>query len=248
MKTSFLARFILITLGTVASAQAETALQFHGAVMLEKMIHPVAAAVGAAHGVKLEFVANGAGRGLADLAAGKADVAMLAGDLSDFAAQINEKAPGSIDPAKLKLFPIVEVPAVMIVHPSNPVPALTLEQIRGIYSGKVTNWKELGGPNLPVVIIIAAPTDGVRSVVTKFVMHDTPYAASARLIQLSTDMLKVVAQVPGAVACVSSRLVGPEVRAIKPAQPILVPYALVTNGEPSEALKNVISDLQLRLN
>jgi phosphate transport system substrate-binding protein len=41
----------------------------------------------------------------------------------------------------------------MVVHPSNPVENLTVEQIKGIYSGKITNWKELGGPDKAIVII-----------------------------------------------------------------------------------------------
>jgi phosphate transport system substrate-binding protein len=39
------------------------------------------------------------------------------------------------------------------VHPSNPVGALSIEQVRNIYMGKISNWKELGGPDMPIVVI-----------------------------------------------------------------------------------------------
>ena len=39
---------------------------------------------------------------------------------------------------------------VFIVNKNNPVSDITIDQIRGIYSGKITNWKELGGKNIPI--------------------------------------------------------------------------------------------------
>lgn len=247
MNTRLLLTFSALALSAAVRLSAETTLHFHGAVMLEKMIRPVAGEIGAAHGAKLEFVPNGVGRGLSDLAAGKAQVAMFAGEVSYFAAQVNEKAPGSVDAAKLRLFPLVNVPAVLIVHPSNPVASFTPEQIRGIFGGTITNWKQLGGADLPIVAVIAAPTDGVRSVVTQLIMGNVAYAPSARVIPLSPDTNKVVAQIPGAIACISARNVVPEVRAVQPSLPIPVPYGLVTLGEPVEPLKGVIADLQARL-
>lgn len=41
----------------------------------------------------------------------------------------------------------------IIVHPSNPLRNLTIEQIRNIYTGKIKNWEELGGPDSPIVVI-----------------------------------------------------------------------------------------------
>lgn len=229
------------------SAQAQTSLRVAGATTLEKMIKPLAAEVGKAHNVSIELVPNGAGRGLEDLIAGKAQVAMFAGSLANFAAQINEKAPGTVDPARLKMHQLFEMPAVIIVHPSNSVTMLTPGQIRDLFSGKTTNWKELGGPNVPVVIVIPAPSDGIRSVVTEKIMQGTAYTASARTMQTAPDMNKVVAQVPGAVAFMSAKNAAPGVRVVQPTQPILVPFSLLTLGEPAEPLGAVIADLQTRL-
>jgi len=236
-----------LALATIATVQAQTTLRFQGAAALEKMIRPLVAEVGAAHGAKLELAPNSTGRGLSNLAAGKAEVAMFAGELNYFAAQANETTPGSIDTTKLKVFPLGAVPAVIIVHPSNLIATFTNEQIRGIFSGKIGNWKDLGGADLPIVVALAGPNDGVRSVVTLAIMQAAPYAPAARITQNAPDLNKVVAQIPGAVSFMSVKNVAPEVRAVPPAQPILVPYALITLGEPAEPLKAVIADLQARL-
>jgi len=245
-----LLRYLPLAIGTcalVGSLSAQTPLRFAGATTLEKLIKPLAAEMGKAHNVTLELVPNGTGRGLEDLVAGKAQVAMFAGSLATFAAQINGKTPGMIDPAKLKVHALFEMPTVIIVHKSNPAAALTPEQIRGLFSGKIANWKEIGGPDAPVVVVIPSPSDGIRSVVTEQVMQGTAYSATARVMQTSPDLNKVVAQVPGAVAFMSEKNASPEVRAIKLVQPIIVPFSLITVGDPAEPLKSVIADLEARL-
>jgi phosphate transport system substrate-binding protein len=247
MKSPYVFFAATVTVAFVLPVQAQTALRFVGATTLEKSIRPLAAEIGKAHNATIELVPNGAGRGLEDLVAGKANVAMFAGSLDYFAAQINEKTPGAVDPARLKLHPLFEMSAVVIVHPSNRVPSLTPEQIRGLFSGRIANWSEVGGPNLPVVVVIPSPSDGVRSVVVEKVMQGSAFAASARVMQTAPDMNKVVAQLPGAVAFMSEKNASPEVRAIKPAQPIVVPFSLITLGEPAEPIKGIVADLQLRL-
>ncbi|MCI0471342.1 MAG: substrate-binding domain-containing protein, partial [Candidatus Aminicenantes bacterium] len=56
-----------------------------------------------------------------------------------------------------EILPVTHVVAfdgiALSVHPSNPVKGLTLDQVKNIYLGKIKNWKELGGPNMPIVII-----------------------------------------------------------------------------------------------
>lgn len=53
---------------------------------------------------------------------------------------------------------------VVIVHPSNKVQSLTLEQVRGIFSGEITNWSELGGNRTPIQVVEFAENSGTASV------------------------------------------------------------------------------------
>jgi phosphate transport system substrate-binding protein len=56
-----------------------------------------------------------------------------------------------------EILPVAHVVALdgiaMIVHPSNPVAKLSMDQVKNIYLGKIRNWNQLGGPNTPIVII-----------------------------------------------------------------------------------------------
>lgn len=58
----------------------------------------------------------------------------------------------------------------VVVHPSNPIKGLTRGQLRGIYSGKVTNWKDVGGPDAPIVVISRDTSSGTYEVFNEKVM------------------------------------------------------------------------------
>ncbi len=60
----------------------------------------------------------------------------------------------------------------VVVHPSNPVKQLTLSQLCAIYSGKVTNWKAVGGPDKKIVIISRDTSSGTYEVFHKLVLQD----------------------------------------------------------------------------
>src|SRR6185369_3983705 len=112
MNTRSLLAILALTLGTTASLRAQTALRFSGAITLDKLIKPLAGEIGAAHHATLELAPNGTGRGLEELVAGKASVAMFAGDLTYFANMLNAAKPGAVDVAKLKTFPLFTIKSV----------------------------------------------------------------------------------------------------------------------------------------
>ena len=63
---------------------------------------------------------------------------------------------------------------VFVVNQDNPVDSLTLEQIVGIYTGKITNWKEVGGEDLPIIAYQREPNSGSQNLMEKMVMKGTP--------------------------------------------------------------------------
>ena len=63
---------------------------------------------------------------------------------------------------------------VFLVNEANPVDNITTEQLRGIYSGEITNWKELGGEDAPIVPLQRNEGAGSQALMKKLVMGDTP--------------------------------------------------------------------------
>ena len=71
---------------------------------------------------------------------------------------------------------------VVIVHPSNPVQGLTLDQVRGIYAGKIRNWKELGGPDQAIVVISRDTNSGTYESFNTLVMGKDKIAGNVEYV------------------------------------------------------------------
>ena len=74
---------------------------------------------------------------------------------------------------ELEMVPIGSDAFVFIVNDSNPVNNITIEQIRGIYSGEIKNWKELGGKDIPIAAMRRNKNSGSQTALEK-IMGDTP--------------------------------------------------------------------------
>lgn len=74
---------------------------------------------------------------------------------------------------RVEQIPIAREGFVFIVGRDNPVDSLTVEQIKGIYSGKITNWKEVGGDDVPIIAYQRNIDSGSQNYMTAF-MGDTP--------------------------------------------------------------------------
>ncbi len=82
---------------------------------------------------------------------------------ADIAGSARGKYARRVEEANLEFAPIALDAAVLITHPKNPVRSLTLKQVHDIYFGRITNWKDLGGPDKEINLYgIAAPLDGVE--------------------------------------------------------------------------------------
>lgn len=67
----------------------------------------------------------------------------------------------------------------IVVHPSNPINNLSLEQIKDIFSGKINNYKEVGGPDRRIVLVEREDGSGTRSMFKSFVMNNTDVSERA---------------------------------------------------------------------
>jgi phosphate transport system substrate-binding protein len=83
---------------------------------------------------------GGSSRGVADTRQGLADIGMVSRAMKD-----EEK--------DLHAFPVARDGVGIILHKENPVRALTDEQVVAIYTGKITNWKEVGGKDAPIIVV-----------------------------------------------------------------------------------------------
>ncbi|WAM33855.1 phosphate ABC transporter substrate-binding protein PstS family protein [Caldicellulosiruptor morganii] len=104
----------------------------------------------------------------------------------------------------------------VIVHRTNPVPNLTIDQIRDIFSGKIKNWKDVGGKNSPIVVVTREEGSGTRGAFEEIVMGKNARITDSAIVQPSTGAVKTtVSQDENAIGFISIGAMDSTVKGIK---------------------------------
>jgi phosphate transport system substrate-binding protein len=105
--------------------------------------------------VRISVTGGGSGTGIAAMINGTVDIANASRAMKN--EEIAAAEGNGITPVK---FVVARDAIAVVVHPSNPVDNLTLSQISDIYTGKITNWQELGGEDRPIVLLSRESNSG----------------------------------------------------------------------------------------
>lgn len=147
------------------------------------------------------------------------------------------------------IFPVAHVVAMdgvcVVVHPSNPVKQLTKAQIRDIYRGKIKNWSQVGGSNMPIVVVSRDTSSGTYETFHKLVMEKQKMASHVEYVNANPQAYARVKTTRGAVGYVGLGFVDTNVKALKidgimPSRktiargvyPVTRPLYMFTNGYP----------------
>ena len=91
----------------------------------------------------------------------------------------------------------------VIFNEDNPVRGLTLDQLRDVYAGRITNWSQLGGPDLAIQLVNRDEASGTRAAFRSIVMRDAPFDRSAAVLPGTGQVRDVVSRTPGAIGYIS---------------------------------------------
>lgn len=173
-----------------ATAFADTQITAVGSTALLPLVKQSATDYSTKHpDVKISVSGGGSYVGIAQASSGAADM----GD-SDVVAPGNS---GLVD------HKVAVVPFAVAVNPAAGVNNLTAAQIRGIFSGRITNWKQVGGQDQQIVVINRPRTSGTRAVFTATVMGVSKISETGLTEDSSGAVVTMVGSTPGAVTYVS---------------------------------------------
>ena len=221
------------------SACAET-VSMHGATtVLNMVVTPHRAAVEKATGHTLAIVGNATGKGLVDLSDGKAEIAMVSEPM-EIALSAAQLAGKSIDPKTLQFYEIRKDEIVFVVHPSNSVSSLSWEQLSDIHTGKITNWKQVGGKDQAIVVYSDATTGGTRAMVKKLVMNGKEYASNVKALISVARVAESVPKDENGIGGVGRGFVDASKLKVIQTNKLERPLGFVTLGAPSPKAKQVI--------
>ncbi|MEW6400463.1 MAG: phosphate ABC transporter substrate-binding protein [Chloroflexota bacterium] len=210
--------------------------------------------------VRISVTGGGSGTGIAALINGTVDIANASRQIKD--EEISEAQAQGIDPVE---FIIARDAIAVIVNPENPVSELTLQQISDIYSGKISNWSEVGGEDRPIVRLSRETNSGTHVYFLETVLRlgdsdsKTLFSMDTLLLPSSEGIVAEVRQNPNAIGYDGLGYVPEDLKMIAIAEeeggayvlpaietvndktyPIARDLYMYTNGEPTGVTKEYL--------
>lgn len=105
----------------------------------------------------------------------------------------------------LEQLPVAVDGVAVVVHPTLQVPGLTVDQLQQIYQGKITNWNQVGGPNLPITPFSQHPKDGDTVIFSAHNGRQQPFGSKVKYTYSTTEALRQLSQTPGGLYYASAR-------------------------------------------
>lgn len=174
-----------------------------GSTSMEKVINSLGESFMAMNkDVKFTYNPTGSGSGIQAVSEGRCDIGLSSRALKD-----DEKASGLVET-------VVALDGIaIVVNPENPVSDLDIDTIAKIYTGEITNWKDVGGNDTEIVLIGREAGSGTRDGFES--ITDTKDACQYRQELTSTgDVINTVSQNPDAIGYASLSAVGDSVKAL----------------------------------
>ncbi|MCE5191749.1 MAG: phosphate ABC transporter substrate-binding protein [Actinomycetia bacterium] len=216
--TLVVAALFLLMLVALSGCSGETSPQNKLIVTGSTTIQPIAEVAAeefhAAHPLDDVLVSGvGSSAGIENVSSGTSDIGTSSREIND-----EELKLGLVDS------PIAYDAIAVIVNPSNPVSSLSKAQIKQIFQGKITNWSDVGGPDLAIGLVNRDEASGTREAFDKIVLDKERFDPTAVILPGTGQVRSVVAQEPRAIGYISLGFVTDDVKALA-----------IDGIEPSEA-------------
>ena len=238
--------------GASMSAMAAGSVNVNGSTTVLPVMQQVSEAFMAQNkDITVTISGTGSGNGIKALRDNMTDVAMSSRDL---------KAKEVTDFEKLGMKPVkvaVALDAIIpVVSPKNGVGALTMEQLRDLFAGKIKNWMEVGGADAPVVVVGRDSSSGTFECWQELVMGKVRVSPRALLQSSSGGVVQAVSTNPNAIGYIGvgyldSQIKGLTVNGVKPGAetakdrtwPISRELYLFTSADAQGAMKSDVKKL-----
>lgn len=177
--------------GGNTTAQTGTRLLLSGSTTMAPLMTEVAKRFQALHpGVQIEVRMGGSGRGVSDAREGRADFGMVSRSLGE-------------SESDLYSMPIARDGVAIIVHRDNPVASLSDRQLFDIFSGKIANWRQVGGRDAPLHVLAAPAGGGSSELISHYLQLPYERFKPQRQVGPNAERIAAVAADPHAIVYLS---------------------------------------------
>ncbi|MFC1584754.1 phosphate ABC transporter substrate-binding protein [Fibrobacterota bacterium] len=208
-------------------------------------------------GPQISVTGGGSGTGIAALLNGTTDICAASRKIKEKEIKLAEKK--GIKPVE---HVVARDGIAVVINPGNQVDELTIEQIGKIYTGAITNWKQVGGPDQKIIVFSRESSSGTYVFFQKKVLNKQDYTPKARLMPATSAIIKAASEDKWSIGYVGLGYAvkaggkvkvlkvksGPDSPAVSPSEATVVdgsysiarPLHLYTKGEPEGEVKKFL--------
>lgn len=239
MKRIFFSIPALLTIFIVSTAWPVEVKIATGHTFIKRVFDPIRIPFMEESGIDIHILFNDPVRALAELEKGNADVAGASLALPEWL-ELARKAGVPVQEAGAyrSYEPVTEKTMIML-NSGNRVNVLSKEQLKGIFTGRILNWKEVGGNDAPILVIWPAVSSGALVTFKAMIMDNEPLTKTLFDVESMADTPEALKETPEAIGIVTGTMAGKGLKEVAPA--ILRPLTLVYKGDPSPELQKLLN-------
>lgn len=191
---------------------------------------------------------GGSGVGITALIEGRTDIANSSRKIRE-----EEMKTGREKGIMIKEIEIAKDAIVVVVNKQNPINNITIEELRKIYTGEITNWNKLGGPNQPIVVVSRDMASGTFEVFKEIVTKNFRLSENCLMLASNNAIATTVSTTPWAIGYIGLGYLTEDLKPLKlenveasektvkdGSYKLARPLYFYLNGEPKDHLKKFI--------
>jgi phosphate transport system substrate-binding protein len=230
---------IIFLLSLGVSAFADEIKLAGGGTVEATVINPIKGPFEKATGHKISFLKVGSKNAFGELLKGNVEAATADVGFNDLMDIAKKEKMEAGDPAGYQHVVIAKDKLIFFINKDNPVAKLSKDQLKGIFTGKIQNWKEVGGKDTPVIVVWGKLSTGTNSMVSKNILDSEAAVKDVIEVNTSDDVKATVISTPegigfGPIAMLDDKIKSPETPEVSR------PLILVTKGKPSPNVQKLI--------
>lgn len=235
-----------LLLSTPATLFAAETLRIDCGVMpCKNIFEPIKEPFAKATGITIESKTATPAQGWKDLTEGKADAAIYGLSFNEVIVNITHQGGNTNNSQDMfpQIITTLEEGTKVITNKNIDIKSLPPSSLRDIFAGTTKNWSELGGPNMPIIVVIGTKIPGVMEQFQKTIMQGQEYTASAKTAPRYEDIKEIVVKTPGAIGFSSAAVLDNSVNSVRYSGGMRV-ITMVTKGPASPKLQQMVQFIQ----
>ena len=240
---SLLVALVFFLIGSAAAASAEEIRIGGGGAALLAVFQPIKPHFEKATGITLVNLQSSPKGGLVNLLEGRVDVTSAAHALDDLIEAVRQDGV-AVDSAALVEHQVGINRIALFVHPSNRVGKLSREQVKGLFAGRIVNWKEVGGDDRDVLVVWGRGTPGQNADFIRRVLDGESVTRQALETTNYVEIRETVAATPEAIGIDPMAIANATIKVVDSDAPLSTPIIAVTLGKPSAKVRRLLDYIQ----